>query len=470
MSDMKPNLKINLIMSMAYKVLTLFVPLITTPYLSRVLGAEGIGIYSYEYSIAYYFMLFIQLGLENYGNRTIAEISGDENERSRRFAEIFCVQGLNSIIFIAIYVGYVVLFSQNKLMGWIMLGFVISSALDITWFYYGMELISATVIRNLIVKIITIVLIFTLVKTPNDLFVYALIMALGTLISQAYLWAMLYKNIHFCRINFSEAKKHIKPLVILFIPVIAVSLYRVMDKIMLGSMASKIEVGYYESAERVVQLPIQVINAFGIVMMPRIANLLSVGKEGEARQYLNATMKLMMLLCAFMSFGIMGVAKEFVPLFYGEGYDKCVTLFYILLPSSWFLAFSNVIRTQYLIPRKRDKLFTVSIFSGAIVNIVLNSILISKLGSSGAAIGTLCAEATVCIVQVIGVKKELPVYRYILICIVCLATGFAMFVVVYNIHFNYSNIVSLILKVLIGIGIAVLPTFLALKSIQKDLK
>lgn len=467
--EKKANLKTNLIMSISYKILTLFVPLLTTPYLSRVLGAEGIGTYSYEYSIAYYFMLFIMLGLENYGNRTIAEVSHNKEERSRIFWEIYTVQIINAIISSVAFTIYVIFFAQNKTMGWIMFGFIVSAAIDITWFFYGIEEITATVLRNLLIKLLTLVLIFTCVKQQGDIYRYALIMSISTAVSQACLWVLLKKQVYFVKVSFRSIVKHIKPLYILFIPVLAVSLYRVMDKIMLGSMTLKSEVGFYESAEKIVQLPIQVINAFGIVMMPRITNLLSLGEEDKTFKYINSSIKGMMLISAFLSFGIMAVSNMFVPLFYGPGYEKCIGLFYILLPSSWFLAFSNVLRTQYLIPKKKDKLYIISIFCGAIVNMVVNLILISKLASIGAAIGTLCAEATVCIVQSIGIRKELPIWQYFVTSIWCIAVGCGMYMLIKLIPISFkNNIINLLVAIIIGIIYAIPFLMFLYKKIRAE--
>lgn len=468
--DKKPSLKINIVMSILYKVLTLFVPLLTTPYLSRVLGAEGIGIYSYEYSIAYYFMIFIMLGLENYGNRAIAEVSNDKYRRSKKFWEIYSVQLFNSITAIFLYFIYVLIFAQNKIMGWIMLGFVVSAAIDITWYFYGIEEIATTVLRNFLIKIGSLVLIFTLVKKPQDLYKYALIMSIGTLVSQLYLWIMLKKTVSFVHIEIKEAIKHIKPLLVLFVPVVAISLYRVMDKIMLGNFAQKFEVGYYESAERIIQLPVQVINAIGMVMMPRIANMISVGNEWKTRKYLAISIESIMLICSFMSFGIMAVSNVFVPAFFGNGFEKCIPLFFVLLPSTWFLAFSNVIRTQFLIPRKRDRLYICSIFGGAGINIVMNFILIPRFASAGAAIGTLLAEMTVCGIQIIGVRNELPIGRYLLKSLYCILIGFVMFLLLKYIPIKTNNDINyLLIMILFGVFFALPFLLLELKHIKKEI-
>lgn len=453
--------KINILYNSIYQLLIMIIPLLTTPYISRILGAKGIGIYSYNYSIAQYYVLFIMLGLNNYGNRTIAENRDNKLKLTKTFWSIYFFQLITGVIVLTIYILYCIFLSDNKLISVIMFVYVLSACLDINWFYFGIENFKFTVIRNFIIKVLTTFSIFIFVKSSEDLWKYCCIMVIGIFFSQLVLWPNLRKYISFYCPSFREIKVHIKPNCILFLTVIAVSLYKIMDKIMLGLISTKVQVGYYESAERIISVPTAFITSIGTVMLPRMSNMIA-RNDNRSNKIIYKSLVLACFLSTSMAFGIMGVSKEFVPYFYGPGYEICVYLFWILLPSSIFFAFGNVIRTQYLLPHKMDKIYVKSAFLGACTNIVINLILIPKFYSIGAAIGTLFSEGIVCVYQSIKVGKDIPIWDYTKKCIPFVLSGILMFITLININFDYAVIVSLILKVFIGICLYFINVFLFL--------
>ena len=467
---MKSKLTKNVTWSVAYKVLTLFIPLITTPYISRVLGADNIGIYSFEYSIVYYFIIFIMLGVENYGNRSISEVSDDVEKRSKTFWQIYIIQIINAILLTIIYLCYTLFISKEKLIGFVMLFFIVGAGLDINWLFFGLEKISITVIRNLIIKLVSFISIFLFVKDENDLLIYTLINSASVILSQLFLWLNVKKYIKLEKVNLVESyKKHFKNLWILFIPVIAVSLYRIMDKIMLGAIGGdNSEVGYYDSAERIVQLPVQIISAIGLVMMPRISNMYSKGQLDEIKKIILNNCWIVMFISSFMAFGLMAVSDLFIPLFLGPGFEKCITLMIIIMPSTIFLSFSDILRTTYLIPQKKDKIYIISILTGALINLIANSLLIPKYYSVGASIGTLLAEFAVCFVQIIFVWKYIPIKKLLSISFINILLAFIMSIVVQSIHINLlNNTILLLVKILIGVALAMPIAFIIYKKIFK---
>lgn len=403
------SIKRNFLYNAFYNVLALIIPLVTTPYISRIMGAEKIGIYSYAYSIATYFGLFILLGLNNYGNRTIASVRDDKDKLSKTFCSIYAMQLIMSLFVIIIYILYTLFLSSDRLMAWTQLIYLISVSLDINWFFFGMEQFKLTVSRNTIIKILNLIFIFVLVKNQSDLYIYGLIMVCGPLLSQLILWLFIKKYIIFRRVSLNDVYVHVKPNLILFIPVIAISLYTIMDRVMLGMMSSMTEVGYYENSNKLTQIPVMAISSLGTVMLPRISNMISNGRKEESIRYIQKSLILSILLSTSMAFGLCAVSNEFIPIFYGNGFGKCKNVISILVLSSIFISWANVIRTQYLIPNKKDKIYIVSVFLGAIVNVIINLILIPKLMSIGAAIGTICAEFSVCAYQTYKIKNELNI-------------------------------------------------------------
>lgn len=465
------SIKKNFLYNALYQVLILLLPLITTPYISRVMGAEKIGIYSYSYSIASYFSLFIILGLNNYGNRTIAGVRENKKELSKTFWSIYLMQFSIGIIVIFLYILYVITFADNKLMAWIQLLCVISVMFDINWFFFGLEEFKLTVTRNTIIKVANFFCIIFFVKHPNDIYLYGLIMVGGMFISQLVLWPFLKNKIYFIKVKFDDVKKHIIPNLTLFIPVIAVSLYTIMDKIMLGAMSNMIEVGYYENSSKLTIIPTMAVISLGTVMLPRMSNMISKGKNDEAKKYIQKSLIVSMFLSSSMSFGLCGIVKEFVPIFYGIGFEKCKPVICILVMASICISWANVIRTQYLIPSKKDKIYIISVFLGAIANIVVNLILIPYYQSIGAAIGTLFAELTVCIFQTYMVNNEIEVKIYIKQSLPFLVFGIIMLLVIWFIPNIYNSIITMFIRIIVGaIVYIILSAIYYYKILKKEIE
>lgn len=446
------SLKKNFLYNILYQILIMILPLITIPYISRVLGVSGVGIYSYTYSIVNYFMLIALLGINNYGNRTIAKSRDNKIELSKSFFGIYYIQLFMSVIMILSYVLYLLIFnSQYKFVSFLQIIYLFSNMFDINWFFFGNEEFKLTVTRSTILKIITLFLIFTFVKDKSQVWLYTLILAASTLLSQLLLFPFLKKRVVRVKLSFSDIKKHIKPILILFIPVVAVSLYKIMDKIMLGFLADVIEVGYYEQAEKIISVPTGLITALGTVMLPRISNMVSKGEEKEIKKYIKRSIEFMMFLAFPISLGLISVSSDFVPLFLGDSFNKTIILTQLLSITVIFMSFGNIIRTQFLIPKERDKDFTISVIGGAIVNIIANYLLIPKLSSVGACIGTIGAEFFVAAYQIIAVRKELSIFEYIVNSISFFIKAIIMFGAVILVSKVQINIfVKIILELTIG--------------------
>lgn len=448
------ELKKNLIYNILYQILIIILPIITVPYVSRVLGTEGVGTYSYTYSIAYYFMLVSMLGINNYGNRQVAKARNNKEKLSKEFLSIYVIQVVTTILMIIAYIAYIVLFDIDYLkISIIQIIYVISSLFDVNWFFFGIEKFKFTVSRNTIVKVLSFVFILIFVKTETDTWKYTLILALSTLISQIFLFIMLRKYIKIERISFKHVKKHIKPCIILFIPIISYSIYRVMDKIMLGNMSTISEVGFYENAEKIINIPVGLITALGTVMLPRISNLIANGEKNLIEEYMKKSVELILFIGLPMIFGLMAISENFSVSFLGEDFRKSGDIMFLLSPTILFISIANVIRTQYLIPNEKDKEYVIATICGAIVNLIFNIILIPKLGSIGACIGTLLAEFTVMLYQIILVRKKIQICAYLKNGIRFLVTSLLMFIIVFSLNFlNIKNIILLlIIQIVVGI-------------------
>lgn len=447
---MKTKVAKNFAFTTAYNILNVVIPFLTTPYIARVLGANNTGIYSYSYSVAYYFVIFAMLGLKNYGNRSIASVQHDKNKLTKTFWDIYNLQFILALLTTSFYIIYVVCIAENKKIALILLLYVVSAAFDVTWFLFGIEAFSRTVLKNTLIKVICFVLVFVLVRSQEDLPKYALIMAGGILLSQLFLWTNLYSLVGKRSFCLDDSIAHLKPNLVLFVPVIAISIYNFMDKIMVGQFCTMEQVGYYDYSEKINNIPQEIVAALGTVMLPRITNLLTMGERDKAVKYLQKSIIFVAMVSSACSFGIISVAHEFIMFFLGKGYEPCVDLLYLLSPCLIFKAFANVARTQYIIPRKKDSIYLKSVGLGAVINLALNLILIPRLQAAGACIGTIIAEITVSIYQVSFVLKEERIIVTYAKALAFQVIGLVMFLVLSVIHINSSNTIVLFSKVGIG--------------------
>ncbi len=400
----------NYLYNLFYQILVIVMPLITTPYLSRVLGAEAIGIYSYTLSIATYFILFGTLGISLYGQREIAYVQEDDKKRSITFWEILFLKIITMTISIFIFWVTYGMHGQYKIYYRILVIELISQCIDISWFFQGIEEFKKTVIRNSIVKLIFAICIFMFVKSPNDLIKYIVIIAGANLFGNMSLWIYIPKYIQKVAIKDLHVFKHLKPTILLFIPQIAVQIYTVLDRTMLGIIIEdKSEVGFYEQAQKVVKLLLTLITSLGTVMVPRMASTFAKGDKEQLKKYMYSSFSFVFFLAFPIMAGLILISGEFVPIFFGQGYEKVAVLINVIVPITLFIGLSNIIGTQYLLPTKRQTEFSISVIVGAIVNFILNIIVIKKYASIGASITTVIAEFLVTAVQFYFVRKEIDI-------------------------------------------------------------
>lgn len=451
---MKENsYKKNYVYNLLYSVLTMLLPLLTTPYISRVIGASGLGVYSYNYTIAGYFSTFALLGINFYGNREIAKIRDDIDKRNVIFSEIYTMQLITSISILALYGIYLACFTnEDRLIAIIMLFHVISPAFSINWFFSGMEMFKITVIRNIIIKILTVLSIFLFVKSKVDLWIYALIMSLGTLLSEGYLILLVPRYAKYHIPSIKAILTHFKPNIILFVPILSVSVYRSMDKLMLKWLVDYEQVGYYTNAEKIINVCLACVTALGQVMLPKMTNLLSNGMREQFYSLLSKSFKYVNIITIAMMFGLFSVADVFVPVFFGSGYEACILLIKLLSINLVFLSWGNVLKTQYLIPRERDSLYIKSVMFGAIINFGLNILLIPILKAQGATIATICAEFISLIIIIYHLRKEIKIVKDIRSAIPYIVFGFSMYCIVSSISFQSLGILlNLIIRIFIGV-------------------
>lgn len=420
--------KKNYLYVVMYNVLSIITPLVTAPYISRVLGVEGIGTYSYYYAIAYYFTLIAKMGLTNYGTRRIAEVKDDEEKLSKEFSSIYFMQIFFGIITSIVYfIAVFVLYQNNKVIGLIFGIWVVGNVFNTDWVLFGIEKFRQTSTINMIIKIIEVISIFIFIKNVNDLWKYCLICAIGYFGCYLYFLKVVFKSIKITKVARKNILTHFWPCLLLMIPVIALNVYRSMDKVMLGYMSDMVQTGYYENAEKIIYTLTMFISSLGTVMMPRASSMLSKGKQEEIVASLNKSLNFIYFITSAMCFGVLAVSKSLVPWFFGEEFYGSIILLDILAITLILIGIGNVLRTQYIIPSKKDNIYIKSISLGAIINLVVNIILIPRYQAIGACIATVIAELVVPVYQYIMVKDEIKVenpFKNVIFYVVC---GLMMF-------------------------------------------
>lgn len=460
----------NYFYNMFYQVLILITPLITTPYVSRVLNPEKLGEYGYTQSVVTYFILIGTVGIAMYGERETAYIQGfGENTKHKRtvlFWEINILRFLTVMVALVCFYLSFVSHSKYRLLYMIQMIDIVANIFDISWFFQGMEEFKKTVFRNMLVKLVCVISIFVFVRTEAHLQIYILCYSLSLLLGNLSLWFYLPKYIS--GIQWKELKifKHLQPAFVLFVPQIATQIYTVLDKTMLGKFASDIsEVGYYEQSQKIVKLLLTIITSLGVVMLPRMASIYVKKDMKRINEYMDKSFRYTYMVAFPLMFGLISVADRFVPIFYGEGYDPVKSILIYISPIILFIGLSNVLGTQYQIPTHKQRDYTLSVVSGAIVNFLLNLILIPKLNADGAVIATVIAEFVVLFVHFYCVRKDINIKNSLLCAKNYLIAGGIMFAISMAISFIpiSNNFITLCLQVATG-GIVYLGILLLMKD------
>ena len=366
------------------------------------------------WSVSYVFCLIGMLGLNDYGVRTVAQVRDDREELDRTFSAIWQMQLLVAGATLAVWFGYVFLVAgEEKTIAFHLTMMSVSCLCSLDWCLMGLDIFRPIALRNTFVKLAAAACVFLFVKEKADLWIYGFVWSLATLVGNLMSAASLRGKVKYVRVPMRESLKHLAPCAVLFISVMAVNVYRTMDKVMVSAIAGVDENGLYENAEKIIYCLSGFISAIGTVMMPKVAHMQQLGEKEKIARHIDRSMELIVCMVSAMAFGVAAVADRFAPLFYGEDFRYSGTLMIPLAFTLIMIGFANVIRTQVVLPQKRDHIFVKSVCCGAAVNLIANACLIPGMKSMGAVAGTLMAEMTVPVVQFLILRKELPYGRYL---------------------------------------------------------
>ena len=455
----------NYLYNLIYQILTILLPIITIPYISRVLKAEGIGIYALTNTCAQYFIFLGMLGLAVYSSREIAYVREDKEKLNKVFWELnlirFISMGISTLFYIIIF-GFIVK-SEYKYIYMIQILILISSMVDISWLFVGMEKFGDIVLRNTIVKLLGVILIFLLVKNSSQVWLYAFILGITQLLGQLIMWIDLPKEIKFKLPKERNLIRHFKLSIKLFIPQIAINVYTMLDKIMLGIFTDEVQVGMYDNSQRVIKIVVVIVTTLSTVMVPRMANLYNNNKS-EFLKNVYKSFSFVSFIAFPMSFGLIAISKSFIPWFYGQGFNGIEPMFYIGSFLIITLGWTSILGNQILISIKRENQFTIAVTIGAIVNLIFNFLLIGQYKGVGTTISSLLAEYIGMFLMlfflrdIINIKKLFTgIYKYAV-------SSLVMFFIVYIIGvYMPATIITTFFQIFIGVFI-----YMSIMFIVKD--
>lgn len=456
----------NYLYNLVYQLLALIVPLITTPYISRVLRAEGIGKYSYTQAIMEYFVLFGLLGMATYGSREIAYVRDNEEEKSQAFWDLNATRVVTMLIATVAYILFCILNSENRKLYIVQIFTVLASLIDISWFYAGIEKFKVTAIRNISVKVISVILIFMVVKTSKDLCLYALIISLSLFLGQLFLWTGIKKDIVYKTVIWGNVKKYLIGSLKLWLPTIAASVYTSFDKIMLGYFSNDVEIGLYVNSQKIVKIATTVTTALATVTIPKVANSYSKGNEKGLKDTVYKSLTAVSFLAFPMCAGLMAIRETLVPWFLGKGFEPVVNLLLISSLLIITLSWSSILANQILVATNRENLYTLAILIAAVFNILMNFILIPKLQSLGALITSVAAEYIGMLIMLWFARKVISIRVFIRNIVRYLVCSVVMYIIVYSIGTVLpKTFISTMIQLVVGIAFYLLVMFMTHDSI-----
>lgn len=444
----------NFLYNIIYQVLMLIVPLVTIPYISAVLGSTGVGDYAFTYANTQYFIILGMIGISLYGSREIAYVRDNKSKLKTTFYSIYIIQVIGISVALALFLIFTFNFNNDyyKILYLYQAINIVAAIFDISWFFIGIEEFKKTVMRNMFVKLVSLISIFIFVNNEGDILKYISILSISVLIGNVIFWFYLPKYIEARNIRINNVKKHFKASISLFIPQIAIQIYWILDKTLLGIISNNVSVGYYDNSQKLVKMSLTVVTALSTVMMPQIANNIANNNMKKVKEYIEKSFLFIFFITIPIVFGLMAIANKMSPWFFTEefiGIDKLIIIgSLVVIP----ISFSNVTGTQLLVPIDRVKQYTISVSAGALVNLILNILLIGKFNAIGACIATILAECTVSLLQFYFVRDIISPIKLLKKVFIFLPSGLIMYIIVVNFgSLMEDTIVTTITQCIIGI-------------------
>lgn len=406
----KKSLKLNFIMNAILTMSSFVFPLISFPYVSRVLLPVGTGKVAFATSLISYFLMFAQLGIPTYGVRACAKVRDDREALSRTAQELLIINLVMSAISYAALFGAVFLIPQlreEKMLYIVVSLTIICTTIGMEWLYKALEQYTYITIRSIIFKLVALIAMFALVRAEKDYVIYGGITILASSASYIFNFLHVRKYISLKPTGGYQFKPHLKAVAIFFAMACATTIYTNMDVVMLGFMTSDETVGYYNAAVRIKTIMVSIVTSLGTVLLPRASYYVQQGRMEEFRAITRKALNFVLVAATPIMLYFILFARDGIYLLSGDAYAGAILPMQLIMPTLLLIGLSNILGIQILVPTGREKTVLVSVIAGAVTDVICNALLIPRFGAAGSAVSNSVAEAVVLTVQIIALRKEI---------------------------------------------------------------
>lgn len=451
------SLKLNFIMNAVLSVSAFIFPLITFPYVSRILLPEGTGRVNFALSLIEYFVMLAMLGIPTYGIRICAQVRDDKMKLSRTAHELLFINLFMSVVsygVLALALLFVPRLLEDRLLYIIVSANIILNAIGMEWLFKALEQYSYITVRSIIFKAIGVVAMFLLVHKQSDYMIYGAITVFSASASFILNFIHARKYITMRMLGEYNLKRHFKPVLVFFAMACAVTIYTNLDNVMLGFMTGDVDVGYYNAAVKIKMILAAIVTSLGNVLLPRVSYYVKKGMMEEFKRVCAKALNFVFLLATPLALFFILFAANGIYLLSGPAYTGSILPMQIIMPTVLLIGLTGIMGLQILVPLGKEKYVLYSEIAGAVTDLILNWILIPKMGAAGAAVGTLVAEFVVLCVQFFVLRERLAEtwrsIRYYKI-LIAMAAGTAA--CVWVLFMDFSNIVALLIAAVLFFGV-----------------
>lgn len=409
---MSKSIKRNFLYNILLNISKVIFPLITAPYVSRVLEPDGMGIYNFSNTYAGYFALVALLGIPTYGVREVAKLNGDKYALSRLISELMSIATIVTFTVSIIYLFTIYLIGQlsENYIIFLLAGFAIYLApFNVNWYYQGVEEFGYITFRTFVIRCISLICLFLFVRQKDDLIIYVVLNVLGIALADIWNFVKMWKSGIRPYFTWKRLRQHLNPLLVLFASSIAISIYTVLDTIMLGFIKDYVEVGYYSNAMHMSKVILYAVTSLSIVAVPRVSYYTKQRDYVNVENLMNKSFSIVSFLVFPVAIGMACLSSVFVPLFFGQQFEGAVVPLEILSMLIVAIGLNNLTGVQILIGMGYDKLFLYSVLIGTLSNFFMNCFLIPLYGAVGASIASVFAETLIFFVTLWFVYQKTPI-------------------------------------------------------------
>lgn len=404
------SIKKNFIMNALLTMSSFIFPLITFPYVSRVLLPVGTGKVSFATSLISYFNMFAQLGIPTYGIRACAKVRDNREELTRTAHELLLINLVMNVISYTAF--FLCLASVPRLRDertlYIITSFtILLTSVGMEWLYKGLEQYTYITVRSIVFKFVALIAMFLLIHRQEDYVIYGGITIFAASASNIFNLINAHKYIDMHLVGNYRPQRHLKAVAVFFAMACATTIYTHLDTVMLGFMATDEDVGYYNAAVRIKTILVSIVTSLGTVLLPRASYYIEHKEYEEFKRISRKALNFVVTLASPLMLYFTLFAREGILLLSGNAYEKAVLPMQIIMPTLLFIGLSNITGIQILVPMGKEKVVLHSEIAGAIVDLVINALLIPRYTSAGAALGTLIAELVVLLWQYISLRQQL---------------------------------------------------------------